>query len=90
MTMSTRIRRKLTEALTPSRLEINDDSAQHHGHGGHRANGESHFHLTVVSAAFEGVSRVARHRMIYDLLANELEDHVHALGLRALTPAEDV
>jgi BolA protein len=90
MTISARIEQKLTAALTPSRLVIKDDSARHQGHGGHHPEGESHFHLTVVSALFEGQSRVERHRMVYDILAEELAGRVHAIGLRTLTPAEDV
>ena len=89
MTISTRIRHKLTEALAPTRLVIHDDSERHLGHGGHQPDGESHFELVVVSAAFEGLARVTRHRMIYELLAEELAGRVHALGLRTLTPAED-
>ena len=90
MTISARIEQKLTEALVPSRLVISDDSARHQGHGGHHPGGESHFHLTVVSALFEGRTRVERHRMVYDVLAEELAGRVHAVGLRTLTPVEDI
>ncbi len=90
MTISSRIERKLNDALAPTRLVIADDSQRHQGHGGHHPDGESHFQLTVVSAAFEGKSLVARHRMIYALLNEELADRVHALGLRTLTPSEDI
>ena len=88
------IRRKLTDALAPLRLEVEDDSARHAGHhheGGidGRPGGESHFNLHVVSAAFEGKSRVQRQRIINALLAEELAGPVHALSVRARTPDEE-
>ena len=91
--IATIIREKLTSALSPARLEIEDDSARHAGHhheGGMdaRPGGESHFNLEVVSAVFEGKGRVERQRMINGLLAEELAGPVHALSVRALTPAE--
>ncbi len=91
--IAAKIRVKLTEALAPERLEIVDDSARHAGHhheGGvdGRAGGESHLNLLVVAAAFEGEGRVARQRRIKTLLAEELAGPVHALSIRALTPAE--
>ena len=91
--IATIIREKLTSALSPARLEIEDDSARHAGHhhdGGMdaRPGGESHFNLEVVSAAFEGKGRVERQRMINTLLAEELAGPVHALSIRARTPSE--
>jgi len=91
--IATIIRKKLTTALSPTRLEIEDDSARHAGHhheGGMDAQpgGESHFNLTVVSAVFEGQGRVQRQRAINALLREELAGPVHALSIRALTPAE--
>jgi len=91
--IATIIRKKLTTALSPTRLEIEDDSARHAGHhheGGMDAQpgGESHFNLTVVSAVFEGQGRVQRQRAINTLLRDELAGPVHALSIRALTPAE--
>ena len=87
------IREKLTAELAPVRLEIEDDSGRHAGHhheGGvdGRAGGESHFNVTVVSAAFEGQGRVQRQRAVNALLREELAGPVHALSIRALTPAE--
>lgn len=92
--IGTIIREKLTAALSPKRLEIEDDSARHAGHhhdGGMdgQPGGESHFNLTLVSSAFEGRGRVDRQRMVNDLLRDELAGPVHALSIRALTPAED-
>lgn len=89
MEIATRIRARLTEALAPARLEIEDESHRHAGHAGHDPRGESHFRVTVVSGRFAGLSRVERHRIVNALLADELKDRVHALALRTLTPAED-
>lgn len=88
MEVANRIRAKLTDALSPTRLDIVDDSAKHIGHAGHDGRGESHFAVVVVSDAFDGLSRVARQRLVYDLLSEELADRIHALSLRTLTPAE--
>jgi len=88
------IREKLQFALSPQRLELEDDSWRHAGHhheGGMDAKegGESHFNLIIVSAAFEGQSRVNRQRIINKLLAEELAGPVHALSIKAFTPEED-
>ena len=87
------IREKLTQALSPERIELVDDSARHAGHhhkGGMDAKpgGESHFNLTVVSAAFEGQPRVMRQRAVNAVLREELAGPVHALSIKAMTPAE--
>ena len=84
-----RIRRRLQEGLDPQRLVIRDDSHRHRGHAGWRSEGETHFHVTVVSSAFSGRSRVDRQRMVHALLRDELAERVHALELRTLTPEED-
>ncbi len=91
--IATIIREKLTLALAPTVLTLEDDSARHAGHhheGGMdgRAGGESHFNLTIVSAAFEGKGRLARQRAVNAALAAELAGPVHALSIRALTPDE--
>ncbi len=88
MEVANRIRAKLTESLSPSALEIIDDSASHVGHAGHDGRGESHFSVVVVSDAFTGLSRVERQRQVYGILSEELADRVHALSLRTLTPDE--
>lgn len=75
--------------LAPTRLVVTDDSARHAGHAGARPEGETHFTVEIVAAAFEGLPRVARHRKVYGLLAGEIAGGVHALALRTLTPAED-
>ena len=87
------IREKLQQSLSPSQLEIVDDSWRHAGHhheGGMDAKpgGESHFNIVVVSDAFEGQSRLARQRAVNALLKAELSGPVHALSVKALTPGE--
>ncbi|MBV8131898.1 MAG: BolA family transcriptional regulator [Alphaproteobacteria bacterium] len=84
------IRAKLTERFTPIRLEISDESYRHAGHEGARPGGETHFTVVIVSAAFLGEGRVARQRLVYQTLAEELATRVHALSLTALAPAEDM
>ena len=88
-TVAATIRRKLTERLAPLRLEIVDESHRHAGHAGARPEGETHFAVTIVSAAFAGLSRVGRQRLVYDILAEQLADRVHALSLKTLAPEED-
>jgi BolA protein len=85
-----RIRAKLTNALAPTRLQIDDDSQRHHGHAGAAPDGmgETHFNVAVESAAFAGKSRVVRQRMVYGLLADELKERVHALSLKLSAPGE--
>ena len=83
------IRTKLEQAYAPLRLEIEDQSARHAGHAGAHPDGESHFHVALVSATFAGKSRPERHRMIHKTLADELADRVHALSLTLLAPGED-
>lgn len=82
------MQQKLTDALAPSQLVIEDNSHRHAGHGGHHPDGESHFHITVVSQAFAGKSRVERHRMVNAIVAQELAERVHALQLTTKTPDE--
>jgi BolA family transcriptional regulator, general stress-responsive regulator len=83
------IRRKLDAAFSPERLEVVDDSGKHAGHAGARPGGQTHFSVTIVSQAFEGVGRVDRQRRIYDVLSEELRpDGVHALALSAHAPGE--
>lgn len=87
-TVADRIRRKLSAELVPEQLDIVDESHRHKGHAGHDARGESHFHVTVVAGRFEGMTRVARQRLIYGILAEEMAERVHALALTTLTPTE--
>jgi len=89
MSVAARIESKLTAALRPARVTVVDESELHKGHAGHRPGGESHFRVEIVAAAFEGQSRVARQRRVYEILADELKAGVHALALTTRTPAED-
>lgn len=82
------MRRKLLDALKPLVLEIENESHRHAGHAGSPGTGESHFRLRVVSSAFEGLNRVDRQRRVYSILADELKGPVHALAVKAATPAE--
>jgi BolA protein len=88
MRVATAIREKLTAALAPEALEIIDDSHKHAGHAGARPQGESHFTVRVVSAKFEGLNRVARQRLVYGALKDELATDIHALAIEARTPGE--
>lgn len=89
MSVAETIQQKLTDALRPTRLDITDDSARHAGHSGAAAGGESHFKVTVVSDAFEGKSRIERHMLVNEALAQELRGPVHMLQIKAMTPAEE-
>jgi BolA protein len=84
------IRTKLSAAFSPLRLDIEDDSARHHGHAGAAPGGESHFNVVIEAALFEGMGRVQRQRAVYGALAEELAGPVHALSLKALAPGEAV
>lgn len=83
------ITRRLTEAFKPESLRVVDESHHHVGHAGHRPGGESHFRLYIVARAFEGKSRIERHRMINQALATEFAGAVHALAIHAAAPGED-
>ncbi len=89
MSVADVIRQKLTERFAPVRLDIVDESQRHAGHAGARPEGETHFAVTIVSAAFSGQSRVARQRLVYQTLAEELATRIHALSLTTLTPDEN-
>jgi BolA protein len=92
MSVAADIRDKLTAAFAPMALEVRDESARHAGHAGATrddgSRGETHFHVRLVSHAFQGVSRVERQRRIHAALAVELAGPVHALSLTVLTPSE--
>ena len=86
--VATEMLRRLNSALSPSSIELVDDSEQHRGHGGYNPAGESHFSLRIESAAFAGKSRVERQRMIYSALGDLMEARVHALSIRARAPGD--
>ena len=82
--MSKRIESKVVDSFHPVHLEINDESYMHDVPAG----SESHFRLLIVSEQFEGKSAVQRHQAVYSILADEVQNHIHALGLQTLTPSE--
>ena len=80
------IEQRLRERLGPSSIELRDDSAAHAGHAGAREGG--HYRLRIVSERFAGLGRVARHRLVYDSLADLMQRGIHALAIDARTPDE--
>ncbi len=84
----TRMRDKLVAEFQPIHLEIKDDSKKHAGHAGADPKGETHFTVHIVSSKFEGLNALARHRLIYAILAEEIKERIHALSLVAMTPSE--
>ena len=88
MTVESRMREKLMFSLRPTRLDVVNESHLHAGHRSSPGTGESHFRVLIVSEAFTGKSRVERHRIVNDLLNNELKNAVHALAIKACAPGE--
>lgn len=88
MTYKARIEQKLS-VLNPLQVEVIDDSEKHRGHGGYREGGETHFTVRIVSPEFAGLNRLARHRLVNQLLADELAERVHALALETRAPGEE-
>jgi BolA protein len=86
--VATEMRRRLETALQPTVFSLVDESDHHRGHAGHDERGESHFALTIESAAFTGQSRVARQRLVYSALGDLMTDRVHALTIRARAPGD--
>ena len=86
--VANRLRAKLQAAFAPEILAIEDESSRHAGHSGEREGGESHFRVRIVSAAFNGLSRVERQRRVYAVVAEEIDAGLHALALTTLTPEE--
>ncbi|WP_213772399.1 BolA family protein [Bradyrhizobium sp. dw_78] len=82
------ITNKLRETFAPESLDVADESHLHEGHAGHAPGGETHFRIYIVSPAFEGKSRIERHRLINAALVEELAGPVHALAISAQTPGE--
>ena len=88
MSFETRMREKLMVALTPTRLDVVNESHLHEGHASSPGTGESHFRILIVSEAFAGKSRIERHRLVNDAVREELSDGVHALAIKAVAPGE--
>ena len=82
------IERLLTAALAPTRLEVLNDSASHHGHAGDDGSGESHFTIRIEAEAFAGKTRLERQRMVNRVLGDIPGQRVHALAIRASAPGE--
>jgi BolA family transcriptional regulator, general stress-responsive regulator len=81
-----RIRQKLESELHPIRLEVEDESHKHEGH--HPKGNGGHFRVFIVSPAFSGKPLVARHRMVYEALSEQMRDEIHALAIKARAPEE--
>lgn len=81
MRVEDEIRRKLTEAFAPERLEVLDESERHRGHAGYQEGGQSHFRVSIAAKGFRGQSRIARHRAVHDALGPDLIGRIHALAL---------
>jgi BolA protein len=88
MSLQARMREKLMLALNPTRLDVVNESHLHAGHSSSPGTGESHFRVLIVSDAFSSKSRVERHRIVNDVLRDELRDGVHALAIKALATGE--
>lgn len=89
MTAAERIEAALRKALDPTLMEIVDESASHAGHAHARAGGETHFRVRLTSAAFEGLTRVDRHRLVNAALAEEFSRGMHALAIDARAPGDE-
>ena len=83
------IKKKLNEAFKPELLELIDDSAAHAGHAGAKK-GAGHYYLTIVADKFNEKSMVQRHQLIYQALGDMMKNEIHALGINALTPSENL
>ena len=81
MSVSEEIRTRLQAAFEPSALEVVDDSERHRGHAGYRDGGESHFNVMIRASAFDGQSRLQRHRAVHGALGPDLVGRIHALSL---------
>ncbi|HJP69297.1 MAG TPA: BolA family protein [Sphingomicrobium sp.] len=86
--VATEMLARLNSALSPTSIDLVDDSEQHRGHSGHNPAGESHFTLHIESPAFAGKNRVERQRMIYSALGELMHARIHALSIRASAPGE--
>ena len=83
---ASRIETQLRERFSPVHFVLTDQSSAHAGHAGASPGGESHYHLSMHAAVFEGLSRVARQRLVYDTLREEFDTGLHALTLDLRTP----
>lgn len=86
-TTPARIERLLRERFAPTHFELSDDSAKHAGHPG-ATSGGGHYSVVIVSTAFEGMTRLERHRSVYGSVGSMIGEEIHALAIRTFTPAE--
>lgn len=77
---------KLTDHFSPDYLEVIDESERHRGHSGWREGGETHFRVRIATRHFDGMSRLAQHRSVMDVLDDELKAGVHALAIEVVGP----
>ena len=87
--VATEMIRRLEAALSPTLLELVDESDHHIGHAGHDGRGESHFRLEIEADAFAGCNRVQRQRLVYKALGDLMHERVHALSIKARAPGEE-
>ena len=90
MSAEARLKEKLMIALRPVRLDVVNESEMHAGHRSSPGTGESHFRVLIVSDAFAGKSRVERHRMVNEVLGDEVGGRIHALALATYAPDEKI
>jgi BolA protein len=88
LSRAARIEKLLQQQFSPVDFQLIDESGLHAGHAGARPGGETHYRLRMISDAFEGQSRVARQRLVYDTLREEFDTGLHALSLDLKTPGE--
>lgn len=84
MRIDTQIHARLTDALAPETLDVQNESAKHAGHASDDGSGESHFHVTIKAASLDDLSRIGRHRAIHDAIGKDLMGRIHALGITVL------
>ncbi len=83
MGVTEQIYKILDEALEPEHLEVINDSGRHSGHAGDDGSGESHFTIEITTPKFDNISRIERHRVVYDLLRDKMQNLPHALAIKA-------
>ncbi len=86
MSVAKQMQEKLSRAFSPCVVEVLDQSAMHAGHAGSRPEGETHFHVKIMAEAFIGKSRVMCHRMVNEVLEDDLNGPVHALAITTSVP----
>lgn len=86
MTVKQNIEKKLSDQLQPAHLEVIDESEKHHGHGGWREGGETHFRVAIQAEKLSSLSRIEAHRLVHSILEEELAGPVHAFALQIIKP----